>query len=394
MIKVLNEECINCNICKEKCPFNAIDIVDNKIHINSNCKECLVCVKSCPKKAIIQEINKVRKKKTDDNYDGVCVYGEGSEGILKNVTYELLTKGRELADELETKLSIVIVNKIEEEELLKLQRYGVDEIIKYNYLNNRYNCDVYAQILEKFILKYKPDIFLFPATDIGRELAPFIASRCNTGITADCTKLEIDKDKRLLKQTRPTFGGKMLATITIPNNKPQMCTVREGVLENKESRNKKNANIINEKIDLQEKMTKIILSSRKKRTNKEINLSKSEIIVAGGMGLRNKNGFELLKKLADILGGEIATTRACVEAGWIDKKYQIGQTGVTVKPKIYIACGISGAIQHIAGIKNSNYIIAINNDKTAPIFKIADYGIVGDLYTEIPKIIEKLGGKT
>lgn len=390
MIKIIDEKCDNCGICKEKCPFSAIDEVDNKIQINSNCKECLVCVKSCPHQAI-ENKTKAREKKDFSQYKNVCVYGEEDNGELSEVTYELLTKGRELAKKLKTKLNLIIISRIEKEKFDKLKKYGIDEIYMYNYFEP-YDCKIYAEILNDFISKYKPNIILFPATYIGRELAPYVASKCDTGITADCTKLEIDENTKLLKQTRPTFGGKMLATITIPNHKPQICTVRPGVFKDITSNKNKKIQLIEETVKTNTKINKIIVSDKKKE--KQMNdLKNAEIIVAGGMGLGRKEGFEVLKKLADILGGQIATTRACVDAGWIDKKYQIGQTGINVKPKIYIACGISGAIQHTAGIKNSNYIIAINKDEKAPIFEIADYGIVGDLYVEIPKIIERLGGK-
>lgn len=389
MIKVLSDRCVNCNMCKEKCPFGAIETINNKIYINSNCKECLMCVKSCPNNAITYD--KIEKKITNlIEYKNVCIFGQSMDKKLEEITYELLTKGRELANQLDTKLILVVIGKIKEEDIEKSKEYGVDKIIKYTY-SGQYDCMIYAQFLLDFVHKYKPDIFLFPATDIGRELAPFLASKCNTGITADCTKLDIDKDTNLLKQTRPTFGGKMLATIKIPDNKPQMCTVRQGIFLAEKVKKNEVVDIIEEKIKIEQEKNKIIIDNIRKQ-NKEMNLKDAEIIIAGGMGLGKKEGFELLRKLAYILKGQIATTRACVEAGWIDKKYQIGQTGISVKPKIYIACGISGAIQHTAGIKNSNYIIAINKDVNAPIFKIADYGIVGDLYKEIPKIIKKLGG--
>ena len=329
--------------------------------------------------------------KKEDEYNGIYIYGEINNNKLIDITYELLSKGRPLADKLNSKLNLVCINQIKDDDFKVLQRYRVDEVICYNY-SNEYDCSTYGDILEKFVEKYKPDVLLFPATNIGRELAPFLASKCHTGITADCTMLEIDENTKLLRQTRPTFGGKMLATIIIPNNKPQICTVRQGIFDKVEQENETEPKMVIENINIGYKSSKTIIEKNKRVSDKQIDLRNAEIIIAGGMGLKNKDGFELLGRLAKVLGGEIGATRACVDAGWIDKKYQIGQTGISVKPKIYIACGISGAIQHTAGIKNANYIIAINSDKNAPIFEIADYGIVGDLYEIIPKLISKLGG--
>jgi electron transfer flavoprotein alpha subunit/NAD-dependent dihydropyrimidine dehydrogenase PreA subunit len=391
MVKIIREKCINCNICKEKCPFGAIENKDNRLEINENCKECMICLKNCPQKAIIQEkIDKIDKKLED--FKGVYIFGELEEDKLHNATYELLTKGGELAEKLEENLGLIIIGNVCDEEKNKLMEYGIDDIYLFNINDKNYDCKTYSNCLKNFVEKNKPNILLFSATSMGRELAPYLASQCETGITADCTKLDIDESNKLLKQTRPTFGGKMLATITMPNHRPQICTVRPGVFEEVRLTEKKAAKYIKENVVFNKNENKEILKKINK-VKRDSELENAEIIVAGGMGLGKKEGFDLIKKLANSLNGQIATTRACVEEGWIDSKYQIGQTGINVSPKIYIACGISGAIQHVAGVKNANYIIAINKDKNAPIFEIADYGIIGDLYEVILRIIEKIGGK-
>ena len=392
MIKVELSKCTMCEICKNKCPFGAIEIINNKVVVNENCKECSICVRNCPSQAI--------KKISNDNiisdteFKNVYIYGESHNGKLKKVVYELLSQGRILSKKLNSKLGLVVIENINLSEKEKLKKYNIDKIHVLNEKEINYDNKKYSYYIKKFIDKYKPDIILFPATSIGREIAPYVASMCKTGVTADCTKLDIDLETKLLKQTRPTFGGKLFATITIPNTKPQICTVRSGVFLDEPLNKEKEYQYILDNFDINKlKENKKIINIENKKQEK-INLEKAEIIVAGGLGLKDKTGFELLKKLANLLNGEIATTRACVEKGWIDSKYQIGQTGITVRPKIYIACGISGAIQHMSGIKNCNYIIAINEDRNAPIFEQADYGIVGDLYNILPKLIEKLEGKS
>ncbi|MBP5167331.1 MAG: electron transfer flavoprotein subunit alpha/FixB family protein, partial [Oscillospiraceae bacterium] len=253
-----------------------------------------------------------------------------------------------------------------------------------------YTTDGYTTAIYKAILKYKPEIVLYGATHIGRDLAPSIAVKCGTGLTADCTKLDIDPETKQLRQTRPAFGGNLMATILCPDHRPQMSTVRPGVMEKPVRAAGRKGELIPlpQKFkagDIRQQVLDIV-----KKVGEVASLTDADIIVSGGRGIGGPEGFNIIRALADKLGGSIGSSRACVDAGWIDHSFQVGQTGTTVKPKLYIACGISGAIQHLAGMQNSGYIVAINKNENAPIFEVADYGIVGDLFKVIPAIIEAL----
>ena len=240
----------------------------------------------------------------------------------------------------------------------------------------------------------KPESVLIGATNIGRDLAPRIASRLNTGLTADCTKLEIDPEDGKIKQTRPAFGGNIMATIICPDARPQMSTVRPGVMDKAVRNDDNKGNIVPLKYDIKESDIRTKIIEIVKHAVEKVSLTDANIIVSGGLGLQNADGFKLIEELADKLGGVVGSSRAAVDAGWIDKSHQVGQTGTTVKPNLYIACGISGAIQHLAGMKESSIIVAINKDPDAPIFSVADYGIVGDLYKVIPEIISEIDAVT
>ncbi|MEG0541566.1 MAG: electron transfer flavoprotein subunit alpha/FixB family protein, partial [Angelakisella sp.] len=253
-----------------------------------------------------------------------------------------------------------------------------------------YTTDGYTKVIMEAITKYKPEIVLLGATHIGRDLGPCLAVQCGTGLTADCTKLEIDPESKGIMQTRPAFGGNLMATIVCPNHRPQMSTVRPGVMSKAVRDDSRKGEVIQLKVNLKEGDIRTKILEIVKNIGEIVCLTDAEVIVSGGMGLGKPEGFQLLHKLADRLGGCVAGSRAAVDAGWIDHAYQVGQTGTTVKPRLYFACGISGAIQHVAGMQNSDYIIAINKDDAAPIFDIADYGIVGDLYSVVPAILDAL----
>ena len=307
------------------------------------------------------------------------------------VVIELLGEGKKLAKEVGTELCAVLCGNNVGKLADKLFAYGADKVYVADHpeLEN-YRTDAYGKVIFEAISKYKPEIVLLGATHIGRDLGPCLAVKCSTGLTADCTKLEIDPEDKKIKQTRPAFGGNLMATIVCPNNRPQMSTVRPGVMDKAVYEKGRKGQLVKlnvefEKGDIRTKVVDVV-----KKVENAVSLTDADIIVSGGMGLGKSEGFKLLKQLADKLGGTIAASRACVDAGWIDHSYQIGQTGTTVKPKIYFACGISGAIQHLAGMQNSDYIVAINKNENAPIFKVADYGIVGDLYQAIPAILEEL----
>ena len=326
-----------------------------------------------------------------NDYNGVWVIGEQREGKINPVTIELIGEGRKLADQLGKELAVVIAGYEVEKEVKELLHYSVDKVYYINDpLLKDFTTDGYAISIANLIERKKPEVVLVGATSIGRDIAPRIAGKVGTGLTADCTKLEIDSTDNKLLQTRPAFGGNLMATIVCPKNRPQMSTVRPGVMA-KAVRNESETGILEVVTpELTEKMIRTRLVEILPQEKKSVNLTDARIIVSGGRGLKRAEGFELIKELADKLGAEIGASRAAVDSGWIEHSHQVGQTGTTVRPELYITCGISGAIQHLAGMSDSKYIVAINKDAKAPIFSICDYGIVGDLYEIIPEMIESL----
>lgn len=389
-VVVLNEKCKGCAICVNNCPFGAITLENKLAIIQSSCTGCGVCIDKCPFKAI-EKIEEENEEKDLSAYKGVWVFVEQRDGIVMPVSIELLGEGRKLANEIGCQLSAVLcgyeITSLAED----LFAYGADKVYVADDVKlKEYTTDGYTKVIYEAIEVYKPEIVLLGATHIGRDLGPCLAVKCNTGLTADCTKLEIDPEDKKIKQTRPAFGGNLMATIVCPNHRPQMSTVRPGVMEKAKYIEGRKGELISlkpvfEDGDIRTKVIEVV-----KTVKNMVSLADAEIIVAGGMGLGKAEGFDLLKQLAEKLGGMVGGSRAAVDAGWIDHSYQVGQTGITVKPKIYIACGISGAIQHVAGMQNSEQIIAINTNENAPIFEVADYGLVGDLYKVIPAIIEEL----
>ncbi len=390
-VNVIKEKCRGCTICVKNCPFEAITMENKLAVIGTACTGCGVCVEKCPFDAI--EKSEEPKDTVDlSEYRDVWVFAEQREGALMPVVKELLGEGRKLADEIGCSLCSVLCGNHVEGLVDELFEYGADKVYLADHKElESYRTDAYTAVIHDAIRSYKPEIVLLGATHIGRDLGPCLAVRCNTGLTADCTKLEIDEEDKKIKQTRPAFGGNLMATIVCPNHRPQMSTVRPGVMEKAERQEGRKGQVVPlsvsfEKDDIRTRILEVV-----KQAGEAVSLTDAEIIVSGGMGLGGAEGFELLKKLADKLGGVVAASRAAVDAGWIDHSYQVGQTGTTVRPKLYFACGISGAIQHVAGMQNSEQIIAINKNPAAPIFEVADYGIVGDYNQVIPALIEALG---
>lgn len=389
-VNVIKEKCRGCSVCVKNCPFEAITMENKLAVIGTACTGCGVCVEKCPFHAIEKE--EEQKEAADlSEYRDVWVFAEQREGALMPVVRELLGEGRKLADQIGCSLCTVLCGSQVEGLVDELFEYGADKV----YLADQkelesYRTDAYTAVIHDAIKSYKPEIVLLGATHIGRDLGPCLAVRCNTGLTADCTMLEIDPEDKKIKQTRPAFGGNLMATIVCPNHRPQMSTVRPGVMEKAERQEGRKGQVIPLSVNLKKEDLRTRILEVVKQAGEAVSLTDAEIIVSGGMGLGGAEGFELLKKLADKLGGVVAASRAAVDAGWIDHSYQVGQTGTTVRPKLYFACGISGAIQHVAGMQNSEQIIAINKNPGAPIFEVADYGIVGDLYQVIPALIEAL----
>lgn len=325
------------------------------------------------------------------SYKNVWVFAEQREGVITPVVIELLGEGRKLADEIGVNLCAILLGKNLDSMAKELVAYGADIVYTADdELLEKFTTDAYTKVITDAINEFKPEIVLYGATHIGRDLAPRIASRVRTGLTADCTKLEIDPDDKKLKQTRPAFGGNIMATIICPNTRPQMSTVRPGVMEKAEKSYSRDGKIVPISFNLSKDDIRVEVIKTVKTKKDLVSLTDANIIVSGGLGMGGPEGFEMLKQLADKLGGVVGASRAAVDAGWIDHSHQIGQTGTTVKPNLYIACGISGAIQHLAGMQNSDFIIAINKNETAPILRIADYGIVGDVKDIVPLLTEKL----
>ena len=391
-IIVKKEACKGCRLCIKSCPFSAITLDDQKkAVIGMACTECGTCVEKCPFHAI--EKTAAEKEKADISaYHGVWVFAEQRGGKLMPVVIELLGEGRKLAEQIGTELCAVLLGENVADLARECIGYGADKVYVADAPELKdYTTDAYTKVIYEAIQQYKPEIVLCGATHIGRDLGPCLSVKCETGLTADCTKLEIDPVDHKIMQTRPAFGGNLMATIVCPEHRPQMSTVRPGVMEKAAFNPERTGEIVTLQPvfadgDLRVKVLEIV-----KNLENAVSLTDAKVIVAGGMGLGSKEGFDLLAKLADRLGGVVAASRACVDAGWAPHSWQVGQTGTTVKPAIYIACGISGAIQHVAGMKDSGYIVAINKNPSAAIFELADYGIVGDLYDVIPAILDALG---
>ena len=319
---------------------------------------------------------------------------ETEEGAAKNVGYELLSVGRTLADKLGQQLVALVMGKDVQGVAQTCIAYGADQVLLVEgdeYAT--YNTDAATYAVVTLIEKYHPSIVLYGATNNGRDLAPRVACRLETGLTADCTELDIDEETGLLVSTRPTFGGNLMATILCPDHRPQRSPVRPGGFQKGTPDEGRTGEIVAEDVHIDPAQIRVSLVERVKEVAEAVNLEEAEIIVSGGRGLKEEKGFELIRELAEVLGATVGASRAAVDAGWISHVHQVGQTGKTVAPKLYIAVGISGAIQHLAGMSGSDTVVAINKDPDAPIFDVADYAVVGDLYEVVPALIEAIRAK-
>jgi electron transfer flavoprotein alpha subunit len=403
-IKILLGKCTGCTLCVKACPFGAIAMIDRpadapgkgkKIAVIDldTCTLCGACVPSCKFDAIELKKELGGTDRDLSHFKGVWVFAEQREGKIQSVAFELLTEGKKLAADLRTEICAVLCGDPSiEEEIDHLFGYGADKVYLITHPElKHYHTAPYTRAIAEAITKYKPEIMLLGATTLGRDLAARLAIRVGAGLTADCTGLAIENG--LLQQTRPAFGGNIMATIQTPKHRPQMATVRPKVFRKVKVQNAKiktDENVIRFKPVISEEDLIVKLLEIVEDETVKVNLAEAEIIVSGGRGLGEAKNFKLIEELAAVLGGAVGASRATVDAGWISAHHQVGQTGKTVCPKLYIACGIAGKIQHLAGMQSSDTIVAINKDPDAPIFKVAHYGIVGDLFEYVPLLTRRL----
>lgn len=384
--------CTGCESCIPACPFGALSMKEGIAVVDDKCTFCGACVDVCPVGAI--KLEKEEKVAVIDTsaYKDVWIFIEHEFGKIASVSFELLGEGRRLADSLGCKLCAMLLcdSDMVEPFAKEAIAYGAEKVyVKESPLLKVYRTDPFVRAAVELIQKYKPEIVLFGATTLGRDFAGAVATKLETGLTADCTGLDIDPETKYLKQTRPAFGGNIMAVILdYPNYRPQMATVRPKVFPMPSRDDSRKGEIIRETLEMTEEELRTKILEFMKGTE-AVNLADAEIIVSGGRGVGGPDGFKPIRDLAELLGGAVGASRAAVDSGWISYEHQVGQTGRTVRPKIYIACGISGSIQHQAGMKTSEVIVAINKDPDAPIFKIATYGIVGDLFTVLPMLKEE-----
>lgn len=386
----INQNLVNDETAKvlvDLCPFKAISYENGKLDVNAGCKLCKMCVRTGPAGVMTFEEDEV-KTINKDEYKGICVYADSDHGVLHKVTFELIGKAIELAKVINHPVYALLIGNNTEENAKELLEYGVDKIFVYEHeLLKDFDMERYTNCFEDFIKTNKPSSILVGATNVGRSLAPRVAARFHTGLTADCTKLEM-KENTDLVQIRPAFGGNIMAQIINPNNRPQFATVRYKVFS---APDKKEATGEVVKVDIKEEWLKShieVIDIEEKP--KELDISEADVIVAVGRGLKSQNDLTMVQELADALGAVVACSRPMVENGTFDAKHQIGLSGKTVKPKLIITLGISGAVQFASGMKNSDCIIAINTDPHAPIFDVANYGVVGDLYKIVPELIKMI----
>ncbi|WDV46560.1 electron transfer flavoprotein subunit alpha/FixB family protein [Clostridiaceae bacterium M8S5] len=329
-------------------------------------------------------------------YKGVWVFAEQRDGQIQKVALELLGNGRVIADKLGVELTAVLLGNKIEDQAKELLAYGADKVIYVDDENlARYSTESYTKVICDLANEKKPEIIFIGATNIGRDLGPRVSARLATGLTADCTGLDIQEETGHLLMTRPAFGGNLMATIICTDHRPQMSTVRPGVFDklSKDDSRMDESKIEKRVATLTDKEMRVKVLEVVKELKEVIDISEAEVLVAGGRGVGSSENFTKLQELADALGGTVAGSRAAIDNGWIDHALQVGQTGKTVRPRIYVACGISGAIQHLAGMQDSDFIIAVNKDDQAPIMKVADLGLVGDLNKIVPELTAQVKEK-
>ncbi len=391
MLIVDADKCIGCGVCEANCAFGAITVVDGVAVVGDTCTLCGSCVDECEVEAL--HIEGVDKKVQADlsSWSGIWIFAEFRHGVIAPVAFELLGVGRKLADQRGTRLTAVLFGSGVRNSAADLIASGADTVLLADHPElAQYREDVYGRLLERLISEYKPEVVLAGATAIGRSVIPQVATVLGAGLTADCTGLSMREEDGMLLQTRPAFGGNIMATIECPHSRPQMATVRPNVMAPAEPDPGRSGEVVEVELtgDLLDSRVEILETVISE--DELVNIQEIEILVSGGRGVESEKGFELIQELAAELNGAVAASRAAVDAGWISYPHQVGQTGKTVCPKLYIACGISGAIQHAVGMQSAETVVAINRDENAPIFDIATYGLVGDLFEIVPLLTKKI----
>ena len=391
MLKVDSDKCVGCGACEDSCPFGAIVVEDGLAVVGDGCTLCGTCVDACDVEALeIEDMDRGREIDLDA-WSGVWVFIESRQGVIADVSYELLGVGRQLADDRGVALCGVLLGNDMRGSCDSLIAGGADIVyLVDDPALDHYREDVYGRVLEHLVREHKPEIVLAGATAIGRSVIPQVATALGAGLTADCTQLAIRREDGMLLQTRPAFGGNIMATIECPHSRPQMATVRARVMAPLEPDPGRTGEVIALTLDRELFASAVEVLETVREETDQVNIQEVEVLVAGGRGLESEKGFAILRELADELNGALAASRAAVDAGWVSYPHQVGQTGKTVCPKLYIACGISGAIQHAVGMQSAKTIVAINRDEEAPIFDIATYGVVGDLFEIVPALTRKI----
>lgn len=385
------QKCTGCGTCVDACPFGALSLNEaGKARVDEQCTLCGTCVDACPEEALSLETVERAQDNRADSARGVWVFAEQRDGAMPEVVAELLGQAGRLAQDLGVEVSAVLLGHQVEHLVGELFALGAQTVhLADDPRLAQFSDDLYTQVLARLIAQHQPEILLAGATALGRSLIPRVATAAATGLTADCTGLAIDRERRLLLQTRPAFGGNIMATIVCPQARPQMATVRPRVMKKGPRQEGAQGRLLRAELDpgwsAQTQVQEVV-----RALEDQVNLGAAEVVVVGGRGLGKPEGFDLARQLAQALGGVVGATRGSVDLGWIGHAHQVGQTGRTIAPKLYIGLGVSGAVQHLVGMQSSDVIVAINSDANAPIFQVATYGIVGDLYEVVPAMLARL----